>query len=89
MVTAGLPGFQDRLQSVARCSLIRNQPLGSCCLDVQIGLFGGKNGSQTLLFAPFALVFPGSSTGKESTCNAGALGLIPGLERSPREGNVF
>ena len=31
--------------------------------------------------------FPGSSAGKESTCNAGDLGLIPGLGRSPGEGN--
>ena len=31
--------------------------------------------------------FPGSSDGKESACNAGDLGLIPGLERSPGEGN--
>ena len=30
--------------------------------------------------------FPGSSTGKESTCNAGDLGSVPGLERSPGEG---
>ena len=30
--------------------------------------------------------FPGSSAGKESTLNAGDLGLIPGLERSPGEG---
>ena len=30
--------------------------------------------------------FPGGSAGKESTCNAGDLGLIPGLERSPGEG---
>jgi len=27
--------------------------------------------------------FPGDSLGKESTCNAGDIGLIPGLERSP------
>ena len=31
--------------------------------------------------------FPGVSDGKESTCNAGDLGLIPELERSPGEGN--
>ena len=31
--------------------------------------------------------FPGSSAGKESASNAGDLGLIPGLERSPGEGN--
>ena len=28
------------------------------------------------------LDFPGGSDGKESACNAGDLGLIPGLERS-------
>ena len=30
--------------------------------------------------------FPDSSVGKESTCNAGDPGLIPGSERSPGEG---
>ena len=30
---------------------------------------------------------PHSSVGKESTCNAGAPGSIPGLGRSPGEGN--
>ena len=30
--------------------------------------------------------FPGSSAGKESTCNAGDPGLISGLGRSPGEG---
>ena len=33
--------------------------------------------------------FPGGSAGKESTCNAGDLGLIPGLGKSPREGNGY
>jgi len=31
--------------------------------------------------------FPGGSDGKATVCNAGDLGLIPGLGRSPREGN--
>ena len=31
--------------------------------------------------------FPGGSDSKESACNAGDLGLIPGLGRSPGEGN--
>ena len=31
--------------------------------------------------------FPHSSFGKESACNAGDLGSIPGLGRSPGEGN--
>ena len=29
--------------------------------------------------------FPGGSDSKESACNAGDQGLIPGLERSPEE----
>ena len=33
-----------------------------------------------------ALGFPGGSVGKESTCNAGDPGLIPGLGRSPGGG---
>ena len=32
---------------------------------------------------------PGGSDGKEFTCNAGDPGLIPGSERSPREGNGY
>ena len=31
--------------------------------------------------------FPGGSDGKESACNAGDLGWIPGLERSPEGGH--
>ena len=31
--------------------------------------------------------FPGSSVAKESDCSVGVLGLIPGLGRSPDEGN--
>ena len=34
-------------------------------------------------------VFPDSSVGKESTCNTGDLGLIPGLGRSPGEGKGY
>ena len=33
--------------------------------------------------------FPGCSAGKESTCNAGDLGSIPGLGRSPGEGTGY
>ena len=35
------------------------------------------------------LGYPFSSVGKESTCNVGYLGLIPGLGRSPEEGKVY
>ena len=40
----------------------------------------------TLLFWYDGL--PGSSDDKESACNAGDLGYIPGSGRSPGEGNV-
>ena len=33
--------------------------------------------------------FPGGSNGKEFACSAGDLGLTPGLERSPGEGNGY
>ena len=33
--------------------------------------------------------FPDSSAGKESACNTGDLGSIPGLGRSPREENNY
>ena len=33
--------------------------------------------------------FSGGSDGKESACNAGDLGLIPGLGRPPREANSY
>ena len=33
--------------------------------------------------------FPGGSESKESTCNAGDPGLVPGSGRSPGEGNGY
>ena len=38
---------------------------------------------------PVFLGFSGDSTSKESACNMGDLGLIPGLGRSPGEGNSY
>ena len=37
----------------------------------------------------FTQDFPGSSDAKESACNAGDLGSIPGSRRSPEEGNGY
>ena len=34
-------------------------------------------------------ISPGDATGKESACNVGDLGSIPGLGRSPGEGNRY
>ena len=44
---------------------------------------------RTKPFWAFWNPFPGSSAGKQSACNAGGLGSIPGLGRSPREGNRY
>ena len=40
-------------------------------------------------FSPALGYLSGDSAGKESTCNAGDLGLIPGLGRSPGEGTRY
>ena len=39
------------------------------------------------LLTPFTHFFPGDSDGKASACNTGDPGSIPGLGRSPGEGN--
>ena len=41
---------------------------------------------KTQVVREYSVGFPGGSAGKENTCNAGHLGLIPGLGRSPGEG---
>ena len=40
-----------------------------------------------MLPTPVFLGFPGGSAGKESSCNAGDLGSIPGLGKSPGGGH--
>ena len=57
-----------------RSSLFRKSSKTACCVWVcsNSGLIWG---------------FPGSSVGRESTCNVGDLGSIPGSGRSPGEGN--
>ena len=67
----------------------------TCCrLDMQpeagenipLSLFRWRRNT---LPPPVFLGFPCGSAGKESPCNVGDLGLIPGLERSPREGKGY
>ena len=47
----------------------------------------GENHDDDRSFCLKAFGFPGGSASKETACNAGHLGSIPGLERSPGEGN--
>ena len=51
--------------------------LGYCWCACKLVQFCGKPG------------FPGSSAGKESACNVGNLGSVPGLGRSPGEGKGY
>ena len=44
---------------------------------------------RTSLDADYVHSFPGGLAGKESSCNAGDLGSIPGLGRSPGEGDGY
>ena len=47
-------------------------------------------GQHSLCCHPLPLMgFPGGSDDKESACNAGDMGLIPGLGRFPGEGNGY
>ena len=45
----------------------------------------GRSAGEGIVF----LGFPCGSAGKESTCNVGDLGLIPGLGRCPGEGKGY
>ena len=49
-------------------------------------VLGGKPINAYAMYWHVILGFPGSSAGKESTCNAGDRGSIPGSGRSPGEG---
>ena len=55
----------------------------NCILHLMISL------SPLEIIKPFSKSFPDSSVGKESTCNARDPGSIPGLGRSPGEGNGY
>ena len=48
---------------------------------------GKQNYTTTYLYTTTFFGFPGGSEVKASACNAGDLGLIPGLGKYPGEGN--
>ena len=60
------------------------QPAG-CHRWEQLG--AGSLTLQRIQQSYYLFGFPGGSDGKESACNVGDLGLIPGLGRSPGEGH--
>ena len=61
------------------------------CLSYSINLVAHPFTSPSWLLSIYSksLCFPCGSAGKESTCNVGDLGSIPGLGRSPGEGKGY
>ena len=66
--------------------LVKNLPECRRQLDSWVGKIRWR---RDRLPTPVFLGFPGGSSGKESACNVGDLGLIPGLGRSPGEGKGY
>ena len=66
--------------------LVKNPPE---CRRPQFHLWVGKIPWRDRLPAPVFLGFPCGWVGKESTCNVGDLGSVPGLWRSPGEGKGY
>ena len=54
-------------------------------LSLFFNCLGNPNVLKSLVLIPHTLGFPGSSAGKESSCNAGDPSSIPGLGSSPGE----
>ena len=66
--------------------LVKNLPAMQETLVLFLGREDPFPGTRDRLPTPVFLGFPCGSAGKESVCNVGDLGLIPGLGRSPGEG---
>ena len=58
-------------------------------LNMALGASISEDQGQNICLPSRAQGFPGGSDTKESACNAGDMSLIPGLGRSPGEGNDY
>ena len=65
--------------------LMQTQTNGSAALRCEEGIQVIKTGFQSIPWILWG--FPGGSDSKESACNERDQGLIPGLGRSPGQGN--
>ena len=79
-------GQQEALFSEQVCRRGGRGSLG-CCGQVSVGLGVSSLLSQIKLHPCPPGGFPGGSDGKETACNAGDLGSIPGSGRPPGEGH--
>ena len=64
--------------------LVKNPPARQ---ETPAGFLGREDHLEKGQTTDSSIPFPGGSAGKESTCKAGDLCSIPGLGRSPGEGN--
>ena len=72
------------------CGSAGKESTGNKCRRLQFNSWVRKiRWRRDRLPIPVFLGFPGGSTGEESACNAGDLGLIPGLGISPGEGKGY
>ena len=71
-----------------QCSCLENPRDGRAWWAAVYGVTQNQTQLKWLSSSRSSIGLPGSSESKESACNAGNLGLIPGLERSPGEGNA-
>ena len=70
--------------------MFRWWPVGSAFPTMEVTIRGSASWlNEKLATTIFLLGFPGSSAGKESACNVGDLGSVPGLGRSPGEGKGY
>ena len=74
--------------------IIKKMVIGTCILIIILNVNGLNAPTKRNRLAEWiqkqdlnVWFIPGGSDGKESACNAGDLGSIPGLGRSPWEGN--
>ena len=75
---------------IEKINIVKITILPKANLQIQCNLYKMNNGifhiTKTRSLCRHTKGFPGSSAGKESTCNAGDPGSISGLRRSPGEG---
>jgi len=69
--------------------MLKHQDEYTLTLSLKINFLQWCIGSLVLCFPSISLNLSPATGGKESTCNAGDLGSIPGLGISPREGNGY
>ena len=82
--------FEFIKREMSRPNLIEASLMAQLVKNPQVDSWAGKiHWRRDRLPTPVFLGFPFGSAGKESACNVGDLGLIPGLGRSPGEGKCY